>query len=182
MFKINNFFNLYFLFLLDYINLYGMLDGLNNEIIKIKELLSDKDSNSFCYSNNSNDYNINRYSEMSAGEDFIDNEECQPTQQNTLAMQMKYTQSTDQLYYTKSEIDTNHSIFKGVYHNNNTADCTNNKQNTHTMQNVSQQEIDERFYQIQSSDFKNESLNSTVHFFPWQNPNVCQCGMIYNNN
>jgi len=141
-----------------------MLDDLNNAIVKITELfLNNADSNSFCNSNNSSNHNINRSIEMSAGENFIDTEECRSSQQNIFVAQKMHRQSTDHSLYSKSKLDTNLSIMKGD-----------------TQQNLLQQETDEWFYPMQSSDIKTDNLNSTVHFFPWQNPYACQCGMIYN--
>jgi len=107
-----------------------MLDELNNEIIKLKELFSNNtDSNSFCNSTNFNNYNTNlstNITEMSAGEDLIDNEEYQSTQRNTFIEQMMHRKSTDHNdhdLYSKSKFDTNQIIFKGVNHNN--KDCRN---------------------------------------------------------
>eukprot|EP00102_Acyrthosiphon_pisum_P015679 XP_008186351.1 PREDICTED: putative uncharacterized protein DDB_G0282129 [Acyrthosiphon pisum] len=63
----------------DCIKFYEMLDEINNEIIKLKELFSNNtDSNSFCNTMHYNNYNTNRstyITGMSAGEDLIDNEE-----------------------------------------------------------------------------------------------------------
>ncbi|XP_060864303.1 putative uncharacterized protein DDB_G0284695 [Metopolophium dirhodum] len=98
------------------IKFYGMLDELNNEITKLKELFSNNtDSNSFCNSMNFNNYNTNRstnITEMSAGEDFIDNEEYESTQRNTIVEQMMHRKSTDHDdhdLYSNSKFDTNHN-------------------------------------------------------------------------
>jgi len=109
-----------------------MLDELNNEIIKLKELFSNNtDSNSFCNSMHLNNYNTNRstngtnVTEMSAGEDLIDNEEYQSTRQNTFVEQMMHGKSTDHDdhdLYSKSKFDTNQITFKEVDHNK---ECTN---------------------------------------------------------
>jgi len=107
-----------------------MLDELNNEIIRLKELFSNNtDSNSFCNSTNFNNHDTNRstnITEMSAGEDLIDNIEYQSPQQNTFVDQMMHKKSTDHDdhdLYSESRFDTNQIIFKGVYHNNKV--CTN---------------------------------------------------------
>lgn len=43
------------------------------------------------------------------------------------------------------------------------------------------EQTEEGFYQLQpASDPEGE--NDTVHFFQWQNPHKCQCGMISNKN
>lgn len=43
------------------------------------------------------------------------------------------------------------------------------------------EQTEEGFYQLQpASDPEGE--NGTVHFFQWQNPHKCQCGMISNKN
>lgn len=161
-------------FILDRIKFYGMLDGLNNEIKKIKELfLKNTNSNSFFNNNNSNNPITNRSTEMSAGEDFIDNEKCRSTEQ------MMHKNSTDHDLCSKRNYNTNQSIIKGIFQNN--EDCMNT-QNTYICQNVLQQENDEEFYQIQLSDIKIENLNNMEHFITWQNLYVCQCGTIYNKN
>ena len=105
-----------------------MLDELNNEIIKLKELFSkNTDSNSFFNSMNLNNYNINRstnITEMSAGEDLIDNKEYQSTQRNTFDEQMMHRIDHDDHYlYSNSKFDENQIIFKKVNHNN--KECTN---------------------------------------------------------
>lgn len=119
---------------------YGMLDGLNNEIIKLKELFStNTDSNSFCYTdfNNHNlNHNANQSTniiEMSAGEDFTDNEEygsTQQNQQNTFVEQIMHTKSIDHDLNSESEFDTNQIIFKEVNHNN--KECTNTHCSVHS--------------------------------------------------
>ncbi|KAE9537627.1 hypothetical protein AGLY_006650 [Aphis glycines] len=145
----------------DRIKFYGMLDGLNNEIKKIKELfLKNTNSYSFFNNNNSNNPITNRSTEMSAGEDFIDNEKCRSIEK------MMHKNSTDHDLCSKSKFNTNQSIIKGVFQNN--EDCMNT-QNTYICQNVLQQENDEEFYQIQLSDIKIENLNNMEHFITWQN-------------
>ncbi|CAI6365495.1 unnamed protein product [Macrosiphum euphorbiae] len=112
----------------DCIKFYGMLDELNNEIIKLKELFSkNTESNSFFNSMNLNNYNINRstnITEMSAGEDLIDNKEYQSTQRNTFDEQMMHIiDHDDHDLYSNSKFDKNQIIFEGINHNNN--ECTN---------------------------------------------------------
>jgi len=156
-----------------------MLDGLNNEITKIKNLFSNNlNSNSFCNKNSKyNNHITNQSIEMSAGEDFIDNEECRSTKENTFVEQVIHKNSTDHDLCPKNIFNKNQSFLKGVFHDN--EDGTNASQNRYTHQNVYQQEKDDEFYQIQSSDIKTDNLN-IENFFTWLNPYVCQCGMIYN--
>jgi len=116
-----------------------MLDRLNNEIIKLKELFSiNTDPYSF-RNTNSNNHNLHHNTnqstdiEMSAGEDFIDDEEywsTQQNQQNTFVEQMGHTKYIDHDLYSESKFDINQIIFKGVYHNN--KDCTNTHCSVHS--------------------------------------------------
>uniref|UniRef100_A0A2S2NT54 Uncharacterized protein n=1 Tax=Schizaphis graminum TaxID=13262 RepID=A0A2S2NT54_SCHGA len=158
-----------------------MLDGLNDEIKKIKDLFSNNiNSNSFCNKNSEyNNHITNQSIEMSAGEDFIDNEECRSIKENTFVEQAIHKNSADHDLYPKNIFNKNQSFLKGVFHDN--EDDTNTSQNSYTHQNVYQQEKDDEFYQIQSSDIKTDNLN-IEHFFSWHNPYACQCGMICNKN
>lgn len=153
---------------------YGMLDELNNEIMKIKELfMNNKETvslnNCKCY----NKINQCKRNMFAAGAECIDNEKSNLNQHITDISDAEYVMYNPSQfeYHVKNE---NSDI--EFYPNNSEIYYTNNEP-------YLTQQTNDGFYQIQNAptDLKKKNVDSIEHFFSWQNPHVCQCGMIYNN-
>lgn len=126
------------------------MDGLNNEMKQINEFLTyNKEFNSF--SNRKNN-NSNLSNEISADEDFINNEVFSQSQfEQYVYNENQYNYSTYQ--YNMELINTNKP---NVIH-----------------------QTDKGFYRTQSN-CRTQSSESIIHFFSWQNPSVCECGVMCN--
>lgn len=141
-------------------HVYNMLDELNMEILKIKELFTlNKESDSFS--------NSHCFEKMSAGEDCVTHE-MYSQQNSNIDKNSIYCK-----YYGQSVQyeDTDH------YHSK----CNNTSQQKTGNKHIVQGQTSKGFYQIPPPDFKEENAEIAKHFFTWKNPSVCQCGMIYNN-
>lgn len=154
-----------------------MLDDLNNEIMKIKQLfMKDKEtdlSNKCKRHNKLKKCNGNMFA---AGAEYIDNEKSNFNQQNTFVTKNSTTEYvTSNPSQFENYINNKTSDIK-FYHNNSEVYYTNNEP-------YLIQQTNDGFYQIQSAPavLKNKNVDSIQHFFSWKNPHVCQCGMIYNN-
>lgn len=163
--------------MLDDIQFYGMLDDLNNEIMKIKELfMNDNETVSSKKCKRHNKTKKCNGHMFAAGAEYIDNEKSNFNQQSTFVTQ---NSTAEYEKYNPSQfengINNNNSDIE-FYPNNSEVYYTNNEP-------YFPQQTNDGFYQIQSApaDLKNKNVDSIQHFFSWQNPHVCQCGMIYNN-
>lgn len=156
-----------------------ILDGLNNEIIKIKEQLTkNKETESLVHSDNF----INKSNEIFTEENCINQGIRKKDPQNTFVVEMLKKSSTDHEYCNRSKIKLNiHSNQYGNIGYQNNLECTDEQTINDQQKNIiPKQKTSERFYKIQPSDHKTKDLIRIVHFFSEHNPRVCQCGMINN--
>lgn len=162
---------------------HGMLDGLNNEIIKIKKLfMSNQDNKSCC--NHVNNI-TNRCNEMCAGEDLIDQDI--PWESDELKTDaVKKSTKHEYNHQFKQQGNTNRLNHECRNYNNMKFGSTNEDIE------YSEQSLEEHtadgFFIVKPSDRKiiqNENTDSNgkiAHYFLLQTPNICQCGMMLNKN
>lgn len=167
--------------MLDNAKFHGMLDGLNNEIIKIKELfMSNKENNSCC----NHDNNItNRCDEMCAGEDLIEDVSWESNEPKTDVVKKSTNHKHNRQF--KQQVNTN-QINQECRNHNRKFGSTNEE--IEYSEDNSEEHTADGFYVDKPSDRKiveyesTDNIGKIVNYYSLQNPDVCQCGMIFNKN